>query len=520
MNDSQQAVLDFLSRPESYPAAVPEVQRIDTHISTVFLAGERAYKLKRARRLAYLDFSTLAQRQTACAAEVAINRRTAPELYLNVGAVRRTESGDLLLDTEGRGTGEVLEWLVVMRRFSQDDLFDVLARRGALDETRMIDVADRVAQFHAEAEPRPDHGGRDGIAGILASNARELADAGRDLLDPGDVARLEALCGQALRRLGDLLDERREAGRVRHCHGDLHLRNICLFEGRPTLFDAIEFSEEIACIDVFYDLAFLLMDLEERGLRSLANAVLNRYLSITEDYAGLATLPLFLALRATIRCHVNARAARLAEGEAARDLGREAEAYLAHALAFLEPAPAQAIAVGGLSGTGKSTLGRGLAPALGPAPGAVQLRSDLIRKRLAGVDPLTRLPQDAYGGAMTRRVYRTLCRQAECVLAAGHAVVADAVFGRPRQRADIEAVARRAGVRFSGLWLEASAEICADRIARRSADPSDATVAVLQQQLRFDPGELTWQRVPADHGPDETLAAVRSALSLAAANGT
>ena len=508
----QQAVIDFLARPESYPGTVREVRRVDTHISAVFLAGDRAYKLKRARALAYLDFTTLEQRRAACENEVRVNRRTAPELYLGMGAVVRGQDG-LRLAEPGEPVQEVVDWLVVMRQFGQDGLFDAMARRGDLDEETMLDVADAIARFHGVAEKKPDFGGREGMAKILESNGRELHDAGRGVLDPEAVAQVLRLCEQALDRVGGLLDARRESGFVRHCHGDLHLRNICLFEGRPTLFDAIEFGDDIACIDVLYDLAFLLMDLEERGLRPLANAVLNRYLATTHDYDGLAALPVFLAFRASIRSHVSAGAIAFAEGPETERLAREAVVYLEHARAFLAPPPARAVAIGGLSGTGKSTLGRLLAPEIGPAPGAVHLRSDLIRKELAGVDPLTRLGPEAYRPEMTARVYQTLDQRTGQVLRAGHGVVADAVFARPDQRRNVEDTAARAAAAFDGIWLEAPADVCEARIAHRTGDASDATVQVFRQQQKYDPGEIPWHRLAATGDTAETGAQARSLLT-------
>ncbi len=508
----QQAVIDFLARPESYPGTVREVRRVDTHISAVFLAGERAYKLKRARALAYLDFTTLEQRRAACENEVRVNRRTAPDLYLGMGAVVRTKDG-LRLVEPGEHAREAVDWLVVMRQFRQDDLFDAMARRGDLDEETMLDVADAIARFHGAAEQKPGFGGREGMAKILESNGRELHNAGRGVLDPEAVAQVLRLCEQALDRVGGLLDARRANGFVRHCHGDLHLRNICLFDGHPTLFDAIEFSDDIACIDVLYDLAFLLMDLEERGLRPLANAVLNRYLATTHDYDGLAALPVFLAFRATIRSHVSAGAIAFAQGPETRRLAREAVVYLEHARAFLTPPPARAVAIGGLSGTGKSTLGRELAPGIGPAPGAVHLRSDVIRKELAGVAPLTRLGPKAYRREMTARVYETLDQRAEQVLRAGHGVVADAVFARPDERRNIEAAAARTVAPFNGIWLDAPADVCESRIAQRSGDASDANVQVFRRQQEHDPGEISWHRLAAAGDPGETSARARAHLT-------
>jgi len=492
--DEQRAVIAFLSTPTAYGHPVGAVERIDTHVSVVWLAGDRAYKLKRAVRFDYVDFSTVELRHVACEAEVRLNRRTAPALYLRVLAVTREADGSLALD----GRGEPLEWLVEMARFDQDTLFDRLAARRGLDVALMEGLAEAIARFHAGAEMRPDHGGRDGMAWVIDGNARGFAEQGASVLDPGACERLTADTRRALDCCAELLEARRRQGFVRACHGDLHLRNICLVEGVPTLFDSVEFNEEISCVDVLYDLAFLLMDLWRRDLRSHANVVFNEYLARTLDLKALQALPLFLACRAAVRAKTSATAARMQPDERQRrDLESAAREYLALAQTFLRPPRACLIAVGGFSGSGKSTLAKRLAPGVGAAPGALILRSDVIRKRLLGVAPLTRLGQDGYAPAVTERVYRTVVERARTTIEAGHAVIADAVYANPRERKDIAAVARDGGVPFIGFWLDGPQELLSRRVRVRVTDASDATSDVLERQLRFDVGRLEWQRLDA-----------------------
>lgn len=512
--EDQSEVIAFLLRPESYGASGP-VERIDTHISVVFLVGQRVYKLKRAVRFPYLDFSTLELRRRFSEAEVEINRRTAPELYEGVEPVTREADGTLALG----GKGEVVDWLVVMKRFDQASLFDRLAERGALSEQLMSRVADEIARFHAEAEVRTDFGGRRAMEDTVAGNAESFARHGPAVFDGETMDRLNARSHALLERVGELLEARRHGGRVRRCHGDLHLRNICLFDGRPVLFDAIEFSDDFACIDVLYDLAFLLMDLEYRGLRGLANLVLNRYLSKAEDpvgeLRGLAALPLFLSCRAAVRAHTGADAAASQPDEAkGRRLLEEARTYHRLALAFLEPPAPRLVAVAGLSGTGKTVLAKGVAPELGAPPGAVILRSDVIRKRLMGADELTRLGPEAYEEPVTKRVYGAIAERAAAALQAGHAVVADAVYARPSERQRIEAAAARCGVPFTGLWLEAPPAVLEGRIAGRARDASDATVRILRRQLGYELGEIAWPRIDASGSSAETLALARARLGL------
>lgn len=513
---SQSDVIAFLSRPQTFGLNAP-VERIETHISVVFLAGDHVFKLKREVRFPYLDFSTLDRRRQACEAEILLNRRTAPDLYERVAAVTREAGGTLALD----GAGEAVDYVVVMRRFDQATLFDRLAADNKLDGELLDRLTDRIAEFHRGAEKRLDHGGAAGLRAVLDQNAAAFVRHGEAVFDKAIVAELAAAEKGAFAALADQLEDRRQNGFVRHCHGDLHLRNICLWQGEPTLFDAIEFSEGIACVDVGYDLAFLLMDLIRRDLGGAANRVLNRYLMRSGDLGALAPMRLFLSCRAALRAHIAADAARAVRDATARAAQlAEARAYLHLALDLLAQAPARLIAVGGLSGTGKSTLARLLAPTIASVPGAVILRSDAIRKELLGADPFARLGPEAYTPQVTGRVFAELGRRAAGVLAAGHSVIADAVFGEAAQRTAIASVARQAGYEFSGIWLDARHEILAARVAGRTKDVSDATVAVLEAQRGRIAGpseaeRADWTRVDAAGDPEIVASRALSVLGKA-----
>ncbi len=507
MTDEQSAVIGFLSRGASY--GLPDVapKRIETHASVVFLVGDRAYKLKRAVKYSYLDYSTVAARDRFCHAELALNRRTAPALYLDVRSITRSASGELQFG----GSGRVVDWVVEMRRFEERDLFDQQAMRGVLTPLAMRQLADVVADFHTSAEKTTAHGGSRETADVVADNHRSFASA----CPPLATSQVEALRSAVTRALDEverLLDFRRAQGMVRHCHGDLHLGNICLFGGVPTLFDAIEFSDSIACIDVLYDLAFLLMDLEHRGLRPLANIVFNRYLDRTNDYPGLPALPLFLSVRAAVRAKV--ALATLALHPEDKRKAEEASAYLDLAEALLWRSRPRLVAVGGFSGTGKSTVAAGLAPDFLPAPGARIIRSDVLRKSLMGVAPEARLPESAYDRQTNRRVYLALAEQAAATLATGYTAIVDAAFLAPTERAAIAAVARKAEVSFTGLWLEAPAHTLAARVSQRRNDASDADLAVLQRQMTIDPGPVDWERIDASGTPPDSVAAARRKLGL------
>src|SRR6516164_8897689 len=507
MPDNQRDVIDFLSKAASYGTAVERVDLIETHVSLVFLAGDRVYKLKRAVKFPYLDFSTAEQRMTTCKAELALNRRTAPELYLEVRALVRTITGVIAFATGG----PAVDWVVVMRRFDQAALFDELAKSRRLNVSLMTAHADHIAAFHHAAEPRPDRGGTAALSAIVETNHRCLMAAREAGFAPEHIIEIRQQSSERLAAVGTLLDRRAAAGKVRRGHGDLHLRNVCLFEGRPTLFDCLEFSDELASVDVLYDLAFLLMDLEHRGLADFANLVLNRYLDVTDEDDGLAAMPLFLSSRAAIRAHVTAAAMeRAAQPGVTPEMGAEARGYLDLCALLLRPRSCRLVAIGGLSGTGKSTLAAALAPALG----ARVLRSDVIRKQLFGVAPETRLPTSAYTSQVSRRVYQTLRRKTADALAAGYSVIIDAVSLRPSERQTFVAVAEAAGVPFAGVWLAAPAATMDLRLRARRHDASDASPEVLTQQLEQDPGTVDWVRIDASAGPADCLSAARRALAL------
>jgi aminoglycoside phosphotransferase family enzyme/predicted kinase len=503
MTDDQSDTIAFLGRRDTYGPGIAEVEKLKTHISLVFLAGERAYKLKRAVKYPYLDFSSVDRRRAAGEAELTLNRRTAPQLYLELRPIARRHDGSL-----GWGAdGTIVDWVVVMRRFPQERRLDAIAAAGGLDRLLLYGLAAHIADFHARAEPRPDFGGAAAMAAVAQENDGCLrAFHGVRFAEP-QIRELRELTDEWLRRVAEPLERRRVRGKVRRCHGDLHLRNICVLDDGPVLFDCLEFSEQFASIDVLYDLAFLLMDLEHQGRADAANLVFNRYLDLTDEADGLPAMPLFLSLRAAIRAHVTATA----DGDEA---AADAQRYLDQARAKLRPSPARLIAIGGLSGTGKSTLAAELAGKLGARPGARVLRSDVIRKRLFGLDPEARLPESGYATAVTRRVYEAIRIQAAAALQAGYCAIIDAVALQPDERRSFAAIARQAHVPFLGLWLEAPADAMKARVVARQHDASDATRGIVEQQLRADPGPLDWLRLGTGTDAATTLAAAQRLLGL------
>jgi len=443
---------------------------IETSCAWVFLEGDRALKLKKPVDYGFLDFSTPEKRRWAIERELAFNRVTAPDIYR---AVHRVNQG-----------GDV-DYVLEMRAFDPAAVLSEQPERvgGALAER----LGRTIAGFQAKAEARPEGGGLKALGFTVRTNADNLrALSGR--LDADAVEHVIAATDAAFAAAAPLLERRRVEGFARRCHGDLHLGNILLEAGRPVLFDCIEFNDLLSEIDVQYDVAFTVMDLSFRGRAEAANRLLNAWLDEAARsfpatlWDGLAALPLMLSARAAVRCHVTAHQGDL---DAART-------YLAAAARHLAPPPPTLTAIGGLSGTGKTTLARRIAPGLGAAPGAVVLRSDEIRKRLAGAAPTERLPPAAYAPETSARVYDEMLALARRILAAGHAVVLDAVFLRPDERQAAASVATGAGVPFRGAWLRGETPMLARRLAARAGDASDAGPATLDEQLSHDPGQIDW----------------------------
>jgi hypothetical protein len=449
--------------------------------------------MKKAVALEFLDFSSLEARAHFCQRELELNQPAAPGIYRDVVAITRAPDGSLQED----GDGAVVEWVLRMAPIPAGDFLDAVAARGALTPELLDGLGDSLFALHQAAPPVAGLDAPAAMAEVLSGNLRAARAAG---LPEAAIAPLAAQFEAALVCSAPLLAARAAEGRIRRCHGDLHLGNLCLWQGKPTPFDALEFDEALARIDTGYDLAFLLMDLDQQAGRAAANRVLNRYLARSGDYGVLGPLPLWLGLRALVRAHV----------QAAR--GRDGEALLRAAAAYLAPASPRLIAVGGLQGTGKSTLARGLAPALGPAPGALLLRSDELRKRRFGLAPEEHLPPEAYTEAVSTATHEELFMIAEAALRQGHAVALDAMFLDPRHRLKAAEIAARVGVPFQGFWLEAPMEILKSRILARRGDASDATIAVLERAAQADPGPIDWRRLDA---AGDALAAVRNALGAA-----
>jgi aminoglycoside phosphotransferase family enzyme/predicted kinase len=507
---SQEPVFALLADPATHGGAA--VKRVDTHAGVVFLAGDRALKLKRAVKFPFLDYSTLDQRKTACEAEIAVNRPYAPELYRGVVAITREADGRLAI----AGKGEPVEWAVEMRRFDETQTLDHLAGAGRIDIALADAIGRAIAAAHARTPGAPAEPWIAALMSYIDEHARMFA-ALPAVFDADANEQLATASRAALARITPLLAERGRRSLIRRIHGDLHLSNMALIDGRPVLFDAIEFSDIIASGDLLYDLAFVLMDLSERGLGEIANIVLNRYLADTrrdEDLDALAAMPFYLSLRASIRARVAAAKLEQASEAERPAIAQSASTYFDWALRFIAPSAPVLVAIGGLSGTGKSALARALAPAIEPSPGAVLLRSDVERKALFDKAETEPLPATAYTPTTTLRVYCTIADKARRAVAAGHSAVVDAVFATAGEREGIEQSAAALGVPFHGLFLVADLDTRIARIGRRYGDASDADAAIARAQENYELGTLGWTRIDASDTSEQTLARAKAALGL------
>ena len=492
---AQEQLIHTLLNPAVYPHPADQVEHIETHISHVLLAGDQAYKIKKPLDLGFLDFSTLDKRRFYCEEELRLNRRLAPELYEAVVAFSGTPEAP-----EFDGNGEAFEYAVRMKRFDREQELNRLLEREALPRHWMDELARTVGDFHRSI-PRAGEDASLGTPEAVLAPMEENFNQLEGLLDNSDelqrLARLRAWTEAEFHRLHERLATRLRQGFIRECHGDMHLGNMAHVNGHIMIFDGIEFSASLRWIDVASEVAFVTMDLKDRGAPAHAHRFLNGWLEATGDYAMLALLPFYEVYRAMVRAKV--AGIRLGQQGLGPEERKHARAQCQQYLRFAEELTASAgqpalLVNHGLSGSGKTTLSQPLVEKLG----AVTVRSDVERKRLAGMDALERGNSapgaGIYGEEMSARTYARLAELCEQVLEAGYVAIADATFLGREYRDTFAALAHRLGVPFAVLHFQAPEAVLRERVAARAAqgnDASDAGVAVLEHQLRTvePPGE-------------------------------
>lgn len=478
------ALIDALTDPGAWGHPVDRVEVIETHISWVLLAGAYAYKIKKPVVLPFVDFGTLAARRRYCEDELRLNRRLASRIYLDVVPITGSVESPVV-----DGSGTVLEYAVKMRRFDQNALFDRLLAAGVLRPELIDRLAERIAAFHAQtlATTDPKFGTPDKVLQPALDNFADMlphADSERR----ATLETLAAWTRQTFARLEPVFAVRHRDGRVRECHGDLHLRNIALIDGRPVPFDCIEFSAEFRWIDVINEAAFLVMDLMDHGRPDLGYRFLDGYLATTGDYAGVTVLRFYLVYRALVRAKVHDLRARQAHADP-REVARlqaAADHYLALASDIAQAEKPVLILMHGFSGAGKSRV----AAALVEAFGAIRLRSDVERKRLFDLSGTARSHSQVnagiYGRQASTQTYTRLAELAETILAAGYPAILDAAFLACWQREPMHELASKLG---APLWIvdcTADRDTLRERVIARAAhggDPSEATLEVLERQM-------------------------------------
>lgn len=484
--ESQAELITALRDPKVYPWSAADVEVIETHISTVFLAGDYVLKIKKPLDLGFLDFSTLERRAWFCQEEVRLNGRLAPDWYLRPVPITGSVVAPVL-----EGEGEPLEWGVLMRRFPQSALMDARLERGELPVTVMEDLARVVAEFHAEipaAGPDTDYGRVDAVLAPMQQNFEQLRELEAAGADPATLDALEAWTQAQGSELEELIDGRFQGGFVRECHGDLHLGNIAWHEGEVIVFDAIEFEPYLRWIDVANEVAFVIMDLDHRGARDHRHRFLNAYLEHTGDYGMVRLLSFYAAYRAMVRAKINGfMASQAEEGSETRQKARQqVTGYMALAQRYTQLRRPELVITHGLSGSGKTVV----AGELVAAEGHLRLRSDVERKRLFGLTPEQRRDaepeQGLYTAEATERTYSHLEGLAREMLEAGWSVVVDAAFLDPRHRQAFRDLAEALECGFRILDVQARPEVLRARVKARAeagGDASDATLAVLEHQL-------------------------------------
>lgn len=492
MECQSQGLSTRLLETSLWPDRPERVELIETHISWVFLTREFAWKIKKPVSFDFLDFGTLEQRKHLCEEELRLNQRTAPDLYLDVVPICGTVAAP-----EIDGIGKPFEYALRMKRFDDAALLSRQAIEKRLTPASIDLLAETIAEFHGRI-PRTDSESEFGqpvdISEDVLSNFSTLEHLAEDDAPPREILQLLENWSRAEgTRIQPVLEQRRSGGFVRECHGDLHLRNIVEINGRPCLFDCIEFNARFRWIDVMSEIAFLIMDLEDHDERRLSRRLLNRYLELTGDYGGLAVLRYYLVYRAMVRAKVNLIHMR-SQGqsrEQQRPVQKRIADYLSTAREDVKQAPPALIIMHGLSGSGKTTVSQQI---IENCP-VIRIRSDVERKRLHGVAETERaqgaMAEHLYSPRATGRTYAHLSALAATVMNAGYSVVVDATFLQASERDRFRWLARVYGAPFRIVACRASSKKLFDRILSRESghrDASDAGISVLKNQLQVDTG--------------------------------
>ncbi|WP_414542720.1 AAA family ATPase [Nostoc sp. CCY0012] len=490
------ALIQQMLQPGFYPHPVTEpIQLIQTHVSYVLLTGDYAYKLKKPVNFGFLDFSTLEKRQHFCHEELRLNQRSAAELYLEVLPVTVNDEEYHL-----GGTGKAVEYALKMRQFPQELLFTTLFEQGKLTEDHMEELGRVVAQYHAQAAINDYIRSFGEILQVRAAFDENYQQTEKYIGGPQTKPQFKETkqyTDKFFIERPELFTSRIENNYIRECHGDLHLRNIALWQGKITLFDCIEFNEPFRFVDVMYDVAFTVMDLEARQRQDLGNAFLNAYVEETGDWEGLQVLPLYLSRQAYVRAKVTSFLLDDPNVPAAakEEATKTAADYYKQSWEYTKPQQGKLFLMSGLSGSGKSTTAKYLARQLG----AIQIRSDAVRKHLGGISLRERGGDDLYTPEMTQKTYARLLNLGIILANQGFNVILDAKYDKEQLRQEAIAQAKIHQIPLQIIYCTAPLEVVQERLANRSGDIADATVDLLTSQLQqaepFTPSEKPYVQI-------------------------
>jgi uncharacterized protein len=485
------SLIQQMLQPEFYPHRVTEpVRLIQTHISFVLLTGDYTYKIKKPVNFGFLDYSTVEKRQHFCTQELLMNRRTAPEIYLEVLPI--FQKGDRFYlgssSTPPTAVEVPVEWTLKMREFPQDALFTNLLERGELTEQLMVELGREVAQFHSTANSNEYIRSFGEVSQIRAAIDNNYQISQKYIGGPQTQAQYnetKQYTDSFFAENSELFASRIANNKICECHGDLHLRNLALWQDKILLFDCIEFNEPFRFVDVMYDIAFAVMDLEFRGHQELGNAFLNAYIEQTGDWEGLQLLPVYLSRQAYVRAKVSSlmlNESEIPEAEK-QEILQTAASYYKLAWEYTKQRHGKLILMSGLSGSGKSTIARYLAR----KTNAIHIRSDAVRKHLGGIPLNERGAADLYSEEMTAKTYNRLLELGIMLANKGWEVILDAKFDREHLRTNAIELARSHQLPLQIIYCTAPIELLRERLEQRQGDIADATAELLSsQQAAFE----------------------------------
>lgn len=498
--ETQTDTLSALSDPKTY--GVKKVEIRQSHIAVLFLAGQKVYKLKRAVLYPEVDFSTPEKRRLACVQEMKRSAVYAPQLRLKIQSVRRLQNGKIVI---GGRSGAEIDTVLEMKRIPDKELLNRLLPSPRFDRFEIMNLAERIAQLHMTAKLCKNQWGVESIQKIILENESVLSCFG-EVFNKQAVNALTQKNLAVLKEQSSLISYRQKTGHVRKCHGDLLLSNIAWDKKDFIFFSPIEYNNALSCVDTLYDIADLMMDLEAKGLRRLTNMLFNHYMAYMNDMNGFPLLALYQSVRAASRAAVCIRKAALLKGLEKRQMRHNARVYFELARHFMTPFKPILICCGGLSGSGKSRIAREIGGLMNPAPGAVILRDDIIKKQMVGLAPHEPFDVRHDTTAFETVVYEALRQQAKTAISNYSCVIIDALFIKESERAETEKLAKAMGVPFVGIWAHAPMDIRNERIHKRRRNPSSIKgKQQLERQLKEQIGAVSWKKISTDVSREQTL---------------